>query len=119
MGNMNFWKGREDMNKVVPINRKRKRVLGAYINAHNAEGISEDIIFFIGVFFSTVLPQIIFSAYGGAIPLIVFGCIAVGGTLWGLAMRRRTPAWDASCFIAPALPQPVPDEDTIRKNDAA
>jgi hypothetical protein len=92
-----------EMGKVVSINQGR--FLGSYIEAENSERRLDALCFFTGVMVSMVLPQIIFSVYGGFVPVIAFVCSALTGVLLGFVIYRFSPHRTLSCVGTSSVPQ--------------
>jgi hypothetical protein len=105
-----------DMNNMVPINSKK--FLGAYSDAQNSERIPDEAVFFTGVIFFVVLPQIINIVYGGFIPLVVFAGSALVGSILGLVMYNRFPYRMPTCLRSGNVPQAPPSEGVAKKKAA-
>ena len=102
--------------KVVSINTRK--FLGDYCEAQNSERIPEEALFFTGIILTVVLPQIIYCAYGGPIPRIVFAAGALTGALYGVAMYHRLPSRIISYFSRRTMPQAMHDEIITLKKAA-
>jgi hypothetical protein len=101
------------MSKVVTI--YSRRFLGTYYYAQSVERIPEQLLFVAGVILTVALPQIIFAAYGGIIPLIAFACCASIGSSLGWFMYRQMPFQVPSFFAERNAP---PSEDTAKDKAA-
>lgn len=100
------------MNNVFSINRKK--ILGAYIDAHAGESIPGDAYFFTGVFLTMLLPQLTLFVYGGAPPLMAFAACALAGSAIGVA-KYRSPYAPPSCVETGTEARVPPREDSSQK----
>jgi hypothetical protein len=99
------------MEKVVSINAGQ--FLGSYRDTqNNKQFIPEDSLFVAGVLLSMVLPELIYIAYGGFLPLIAFAGSAVAGSTWGVAMYYKSPERTISYASTGIGPKSLPGEST-------
>ena len=99
---------------VVSINSYK--VLGMYLNALERERIPEEVYFVVGVIFSLVLPQFIYSLYGGFPAVAAFAASGLAGLALGFAKYRRSPYWPNSFFGLEAVPRtPRSEGGSLRK----
>ena len=96
------------MEKVTSINKGR--FLGSYSEAQDSERIPDAVYFVTGVLVSMVLPQIIYSVYGGFVPLIAFACSTFAGVFLGLVVYRFSTNRSISCVGTGTVPQAPPGE---------
>ena len=102
------------MSNVVALNSRR--FLGAYCEAQNSKSIPEEVFFFTGVILTIVLPQIIYSAYGGLVILFMFAGVALAGTFLGVAMYYQLPYKLISFAKMGTVPQAPPSgSNTLKK----
>jgi hypothetical protein len=101
------------MGKVVSINKGR--FLGSYSEAENSQRIPDAVYFVAGVLVSMVYPQIIYSVYGGFVPLIAFVCSALTGFVLGVVVYRFSPHRIISCVNTGTVPQAPPGVDVRLK----
>jgi len=101
------------MNNTVPINSKK--FLGNYSEAQNSERIPDEALFFTGVIFSAVLPQIIFGTFSRFIPFAIFAGCALVGSIMGLIMHYLFPYQVPSCVEYGDVPQTPLREDAKKK----
>lgn len=99
------------MGKVTSINKGR--FLGSYSEAQNSERIPDAVYFVTGVMVSMVVPQIIYSVYGGFVPLIAFVCSSLTGFFLGLAVYRFSANRIISCVGTGTVPQ-APSGEAVR-----
>jgi len=108
------------MNNVISIDRrsKNRKVLGITLSAQNSGYIPDEAFFFTGILLSIVLPEGIYSVYGGIFPLTAFAGCALAGLIWGLIRYYISPYRIISCVSTGTVPQSPPGEDTMRKKAA-
>jgi hypothetical protein len=109
------------MSNVVSINEKRsneRKVLGTYCARQNRERIPDEALFVAGVIVSLVVPEAIYCAYGGPVPLAAFVGSALTGTIVGLMMYYTTAFKVISCFSKRTMTQAPPNRDTTQKKAA-
>jgi hypothetical protein len=109
------------VNNVVSINSRKfkdRNVLGITLSSQNSGYIPDKAFFFTGILSAMVLPEGIYSAYGGLVPLIAFAGCALTGVTWGLIRYYILPYRITSCFSTGTVPQSPPGEDTMRKKAA-
>ncbi len=87
---------------VVSINRNK--VPGTYLNARERKIIPEEAYFVGGVIFSLVLPQFIYSLYGGFLVTSAFAGSGLAGLILGFVMYNHSPYRPSSIFSLGAVP---------------
>jgi hypothetical protein len=101
------------MGKVTSINKGR--FLGSYSDAQKSERIPDAVYFVTGVMLSIVLPQMIYSVYGGFVPLIAFVSSTLTGFFLGLVVYRLSPERRISCVATATVPQAPSGEPGMPK----
>jgi VIT1/CCC1 family predicted Fe2+/Mn2+ transporter len=109
------------MNNVVSINKRRsneRKFLDAYSDAQTKERIPDDAFFVAGVILSMILPEGIYSFYGGIVPLAAFVATALAGTILGVTMYYTAAFSFISYFSKSTVLQSPPSRDTMKKKAA-